>query len=277
MFLSHILGVLSGQQQVPSSLAAAAVPSAAQLAPSVTPLASQETRSANDALAALFRQQASQASVQQPTNPSSLQQAVSSSHQAGAAVTGVVQSPAAALQPVGTGNAMAIDQKGKRTPDPSDRFARKIEEAKLDKASEKVEQKHKKFDRAVAIRRHKNLMEKRKGSRSAGPRSTLPQQQLPAGHFAFAPTSPPVPPTGTTFNQHLSALEKSGRAAARAADEEDKKLEASQSPAPAPVTNSTQGQSPSQQQLESDINNLERDLENDLSEFKNYTGDSNNV
>ena len=115
-------------------------------------------------------------------------------------------------------------------------------------------------------------MEKRK----AGPRKDLPQQKLPPGHFSISPAASPTPtsPPGMTFNEHLTVLEKSGREAARAADEADKQLEAT-APTPAPAA-ATGEQSPSQQQLESDIHLLEQELEQDVNEFNQF-GDGNMV
>ena len=231
---------------------------------------------------------------QQPsasTNVTSLQQAVNSLQQAGSEGTSLaLQSPAEqppleTLQTTQTSNAMAVDPKEKKTPDPNDRFARKIEAAKVDNKKEKVDAKVKTKERAVALRRHNKLMERRK----FGPRKELPQQKVPPGHFSFppaaspTPTSPPgMPPTptsppGMTFNEHLTVLEKSGREAARAADEADKELEATApTPAPAAATNASGALSPSQQQLESDIHLLEQELEQDVNEFNQF-GDGNMV
>ena len=118
---------------------------------------------------------------QQPASPSltSLQQAVNSSQQPGAQGTSFGQPPAAqppeTLQTTQTGNAMAVVPKAKKTPDPSDRFARKIEEAKAEQKSEKENAKDKKKRTAIALKRHQKVMEKRK----AGPRASLPQQKIP--------------------------------------------------------------------------------------------------
>ena len=226
---------------------------------------------------------------QQPASPSltSLQQAVNSSQQPGAQGTSFGQPPAAqppavqppavqppeTLQTTQTGNAMAVDPKAKKTPDPSDRFARKIEEAKAEQKSEKENAKDKKKRTAIALKRHQKVMEKRK----AGPRASLPQQKIPPGHFSCAPAASPTSPLGMTVGEHLTALESSGRAAAREADEMDKKLEASV-PAPEPAPMDPSGKpSPSQQQLESDISSLQRDLEQDLNEFNQFTGGSNDL
>ena len=289
MFFSLVLGVVSGQQQTASSLSTALAQLAPLVSRSASPLVthsvSQESGASNDALAALFGQQGDQTSVhQQPASPSltSLQQAVNSSQQPGAQGTSFGQPPAAqppAVQPpetmqtTQTGNAMAVDPKVKKTPDPSDRFARKIEEAKAEQKSEKENAKDKKKRTAIALKRHQKVMEKRK----AGPRASLPQQKIPPGHFSCAPAASPTSPLGMTVGEHLTALESHGRAAAREADEMDKKLEASV-PAPEPAPMDPGGKpSPSQQQLESDISSLQRDLEQDLNEFNQFTGGSNDL
>ena len=295
MFFSLILGVVSGQQQTASSLSTALAQLAPLLSRSAFPLVthsvSQESGASNDALAALVGQQGDQTSVhQQPASPSltSLQQAVNSSQQPGAQGTSFGQPPAAqppavqppavqtppeTLQTTQTSNAMAVDPKVKKTPDPSDRFARKIEEAKAEQKSEKENAKDKKKRTAIALKRHQKVMEKRK----AGPRASLPQQKIPPGHFSCAPAASPTSPLGMTVGEHLTVLESSGRAAAREADEMDKKLEASV-PAPEPAPMNPSGKpSPSQQQLESDISSLQRDLEQDLNEFNQFTGGSNDL
>ena len=123
MFLSLVLGALGGWSS------RSATP--AQMDPLVTP-----SGGSNPALMAALLGGQQQPSAS--TNATSLQQAVNSSQQAGAEGTSLaLQSPAKqppleTLQTTQTSNAMAVDPKEKKTPDPNDRFARKIEAAKVD-------------------------------------------------------------------------------------------------------------------------------------------------